>query len=242
MNRQKSLQKRVRAKFRCPQALSNLISASNYVSLEAVQSSLDAWSKFVADDFVNFLNGARHEIGINVRKMLDECVADVPEETKRKWIDPEVKSIKRLSPTLPDEEFEPLAILHILTGWHRNLRYDSHVLRRIALHFECLREAGEGDEVVNPPNTSGKKPTLVGMLLGLGPSGLDADMNGVDCDRIRICKICDRIFWANRSDSVTDSSACLNILRQRRFNENKRQQVNAQRAENYKNKKKGIVK
>ncbi|HEV2882846.1 MAG TPA: hypothetical protein VGX24_16340 [Pyrinomonadaceae bacterium] len=63
-------------------------------------------------------------------------------------------------------------------------------------------------------------------------------IKGIDPDRLRICEVCSHIFWAKRKDAETCSPNCLNVLRQRRFRQQNKEQVNARRRENYAHKKK----
>lgn len=62
-------------------------------------------------------------------------------------------------------------------------------------------------------------------------------VKGIDADRLRICEICNEIFWAKRKDSETCSKSCFNALRQRRHRERNKDEINAKRRENYKYKK-----
>lgn len=63
-------------------------------------------------------------------------------------------------------------------------------------------------------------------------------IKGIEADRLRICEVCSRIFWAKRRDAETCSPNCLNVLRQRRFRLQNKEKVNARRRENYAYKKK----
>ena len=63
-------------------------------------------------------------------------------------------------------------------------------------------------------------------------------IRGIEADRLRVCEVCNRIFWAKRKDAETCSPNCLNVLRQRRFRQQNKEQVNARRRENYAHKKK----
>jgi predicted nucleic acid-binding Zn ribbon protein len=63
-------------------------------------------------------------------------------------------------------------------------------------------------------------------------------IRGIEADRLRLCEVCDHIFWAKRKDAETCSPNCLNVLRQRRFRQQNKEQVNARRRENYAHKKK----
>jgi hypothetical protein len=42
-------------------------------------------------------------------------------------------------------------------------------------------------------------------------------IKGIDADRLRICEICSRVFWAKRKESETCSTKCFNNLRVRRY-------------------------
>lgn len=58
-------------------------------------------------------------------------------------------------------------------------------------------------------------------------------IENVDTDRIRICDVCENIFWATRFDSKTCSKQCYNTFRQRQFREKNREELNANRRSNY---------
>jgi hypothetical protein len=58
-------------------------------------------------------------------------------------------------------------------------------------------------------------------------------LNGVYLKRIRICEICNRIFWANRKDSKTCSKPCLNNYQQRQFRSKNKEEIKLKRQANY---------
>jgi predicted nucleic acid-binding Zn ribbon protein len=62
-------------------------------------------------------------------------------------------------------------------------------------------------------------------------------IKGIYIDRLRLCVICSRVFWAKRKDSETCSVSCFNTLRQRRHRDRNKEALNAKRVENYKYKK-----
>ena len=64
-------------------------------------------------------------------------------------------------------------------------------------------------------------------------------LEGLDVDRLRICEICGKIFWAVNKNSETCSKTCLNALRQRRYRAKNKESINAKRQKIYELKKKG---
>ncbi len=72
-------------------------------------------------------------------------------------------------------------------------------------------------------------------------------VDGIAADRLRICEICQRVFWAKRQDSKTCSPLCLNTLnvrRHRKLTDEEKAQKKAQREanKNFKAKPKNIRK
>jgi len=57
--------------------------------------------------------------------------------------------------------------------------------------------------------------------------------NKIEGYRIRLCPICSKIFWATRLDKRTCSKACGNILRQRIWQEENKDDYNKKRRGNY---------
>ena len=59
------------------------------------------------------------------------------------------------------------------------------------------------------------------------------DENDIKADRIRVCLICRKIFWASRSDMRTCQKSCANALRQQRWRERNKETYSEQRKANY---------
>jgi hypothetical protein len=53
----------------------------------------------------------------------------------------------------------------------------------------------------------------------LFPTKLLSPFLGVEAMRVRVCPLCDRIFWAGRSDQPACSKKCAHTLRTRRWRE-----------------------
>lgn len=43
--------------------------------------------------------------------------------------------------------------------------------------------------------------------------------NNIEADRIRVCKMCEKVFWASRNDMKTCNTKCANSLRQKQWRE-----------------------
>lgn len=59
-----------------------------------------------------------------------------------------------------------------------------------------------------------------------------------DGDRLRMCEICAKVFWAKYKNSVTCSKPCLNALRQRKHRQKNKEAINTKRREYYRQNKK----
>lgn len=55
----------------------------------------------------------------------------------------------------------------------------------------------------------------------------------IDADRLRICQVCNHIFWAKRSISEGCSEPCVNALYQRNLRKKNKEEINCQRRKNY---------
>jgi len=55
----------------------------------------------------------------------------------------------------------------------------------------------------------------------------------IEARRIRLCRICYKIFWANRMDKWTCNKECGNKLRQRKWQLENKEEYNEKRRENY---------
>lgn len=62
-------------------------------------------------------------------------------------------------------------------------------------------------------------------------------LNDINADRLRICEICNQIFWAKKKNSETCQKSCYNTLGQSRYRKKNREEINAKRRENYRRKK-----
>jgi len=47
-------------------------------------------------------------------------------------------------------------------------------------------------------------------------------LDGIEARRIRLCPVCEKLFWAGRVDKVGCTEECSRVLRQRRLRENRR--------------------
>jgi hypothetical protein len=90
------------------------------------------------------------------------------------------------------------------------------IIRHLAKHFEEVRKGNIPKET----STGFHIPVMVNITpqnkvsISAASEFLEA-INKTDADRLRICEICQRVFWAKREDSKTCSPRCLSALNTR---------------------------
>ncbi|MEJ7698811.1 MAG: hypothetical protein WKF71_04075 [Pyrinomonadaceae bacterium] len=114
----------------------------------------------------------------------------------------------------------------IVTNGQTVESFTAHMLQTIQLFFnnfiiiQNLAESLEENRAKNPQVelvTGFQIPVFVTrnsqnkLSVSVGSNILNT-LNGLDADRLRICKICNRVFWAKRENSKTCSSRCLNVF------------------------------
>lgn len=219
-----------RAKYTCPDRLKLLIYWANYVlpdnplpsPAELRQDADDrSWKKLEADgDYEARLNEwdkdneiiiiqeiTRSGLGRKYKELFSEIL-------KAAW--------KRLGrQNQPNLSFDELLlmpdvcgeILSIYSSWSE--QFD--ILIKIARRLEDIRTGKQKNLTLGRFRTSFTleftKDKTVGGELDLT---IYETFYGISADRLRICTICGKIFWAKREESKTCSPQCLNKLNVRR--------------------------
>lgn len=168
-----------------------------------------------------------------LKACFDRCFRDFPVEIRDMWLERSLSNAKldvehwESSRPVRDPRIYDLALVHMLDrlsqlGEHRR------TLREIAWYFEGRREekkiaqkrplrlnrSGYADEL---PVFDSHLMAADDNIISIGALGsFECSVIGADGDRIRICEICGKLFWAARKDVETNTSRCANVLRQHR--------------------------
>lgn len=225
-----------RAKFRCPDTLAEWLRLVNLVEPEY---DLPEWEDVLKRH--REANGRSHYdfCGSDIRATFDECLGPFPEEMRSAWFEEhlmlrtEAMSEAWIADGQEDGSLKSLVQHSVLCWTYSPIRDARNDLRDIARFFQARRR---GLPVDHPDFYTTQLPHLVspleadGTILRVPPSNFAAAIHGVDGDRIRLCAVCNRLFWARRKSSETDTSQCLNILHQRRHRERGKEKIDADNA------------
>lgn len=170
--------------------------------------------------------------------LFDRRVADSTEPQARATFEARVRSI---FVKVPEDR---LAILYSL-GPAAD-RYE--MMRAWYVNLYRLALAGLGDsttlitseersiQLIGPPLTAATRDGLV----TFESDGFIEAFSTVPASRIRLCKICGRVFWAARKDMKGCTKACANALRARNWRENTTAEARDVYNKARRNKRKGI--
>lgn len=239
-----------RAKYDCPPVLETLIYWANYIlpdhplpSIDDFQEiALQKWlDKWIAEGLSDSLEEDDKD---NRKKTMQELRdSEIGQKYKKLLGVMTITALESLGKEAEQFEFSDFllmpdvidAFISIYTNWNT----DFSNLTTIAREIDSMRK-GKQEKLnlgkfwipVFPNITNDKK-----LKIEPNTSLLDA-LNGIEADRLRICTICNKIFWAKNKNSETCSKTCLNALRQRRHREKNKEEINLKRRENYRLKKK----
>lgn len=251
---------RGRSKYSRPKALIELLDVANSVepglfepdvtSTEAVPHRAEivgfCW-RFVSDEDWEAFDKATAKTRVWARltelaEMLFRNVSDPI--VRNEWIDRTMEQVKECI-TFSKGPTAAITNASCEIGWF----YDDHVmpirstLFYIAEHFANVRRHGRGSEDIGGIRVASTIMFKGSIATAVDSGGVGAAIIGVDCDLIRICEVCGRLFWATRAKSKTDTKSCLNVLTQRNFRERADNLAsNERRRENYRIKKRRIAK
>lgn len=121
-----------------------------------------------------------------------------------------------------------------LVAYYRIAQASIEIMRQSATFFEKVRKG----ELPQSSSVSFHIPATIsitpqGKALAKSDLKLLNAINSIEFDRLRVCEICNQIFWANYKNSFTCSTPCLNALRQRRHRKKNKEVINAKRKANY---------
>jgi len=87
------------------------------------------------------------------------------------------------------------------------------------------------NQVITLPNAPGSHARLLSDKgkLRIETSPFLTMLNGIQADRIRICPVCEKLFWAGRLDKSACGELCAGTLRQRRLRENRQYKKRARK-------------
>ncbi len=210
----KPLEKKSRAKYDCPPELSEIIAIVNLVPLNIEMKSFNSvlsqleMEKSIRQSF----SPEKTEPEVDLRiEALKKCLHNLPEDFQKyiKSYEPILKAIQLKEYGRADGlEYGLISV------------YESFFQRwySVKVFTERIKRERDGEVV------SWEQESLYISAKILRDedrteylSGFGGLIGKFKSDRLRICKICSRVFWAKREDSETCSSRCLNAFNVRNY-------------------------
>jgi hypothetical protein len=235
----KAFQKKSRRKYDCPPQLEAFLIKMNWIE---PKKRLEEFSDVLV--LSQQENANLNELEIT-RAALKRCLEDLPVEFQN--------FVKYGVPKLPEDFLEILALStgDILTDISNQVfRYEDFRLSSLKLsRLVMLREKHNAAYAARAISEDFNSKVLLQVdengIIQVTSDSFGEAINGVNFDRIRSCKICERVFWATNVNSKACSpkhASNLRLQKSRQLNKEKRQEnrdlENEKRRDNYAYKKK----
>jgi hypothetical protein len=192
-----------------PLGLEAWIAAANAIPPDQVSSLLLLPHGGVRPLWLARTNQAEAEREQEIRELQDRTVS---------WGKAAVDYIFRsdTDPQEPGERLNELVSVHL-------------TLRNIA---KLARSRAAFNQVIALPNAPGSHARLLSDKgkLRVEISPFLTMLNGMEADRIRVCPVCEKLFWAGRLDKSACTELCSGALRQRKLRENRQYKKRTRKA------------
>jgi len=222
-------EKQSRAKYQCPDGLEPLISDANYVLdrgelpdikvfTDAIESELTSEELDDFSDSEELFDLVATEIYRFLEEKFDRLGSQLFEEVFSKFN------------YLMSGEFTDHFYINSYIETKRNI--DNLIkfaegLNELRKGIRAKHEVGHLSLLVMPAITRDNK------IAWKSNTNIRDITQGMEADRLRVCEVCNHIFWAYNKNSETCSKPCLNILRQRKYLKANKSLVNRKRRESY---------
>jgi hypothetical protein len=228
-------EKELSSKRKCPDKLNDLICRLRIIPEKAVLPDYGELRWDIASSVRDYLRefGDISSPSIEERRRFDlsesrrifnQCFLDFSEEFKENLLKTCKDRALEVYPNYDKWRLEMMAFGE--AGYYHQSLYDLNVdFRAIANFFSHLRKGSykfaNETELVTSNGESIRLPLFTIQLkregtIGKVKSEISDAFHNVDLDRIRACEICDRIFWAKRTESSTCSPKHYEALKKRR--------------------------
>ncbi|MDQ3636204.1 MAG: hypothetical protein M3405_17145 [Acidobacteriota bacterium] len=203
-------QPKSRAKYKCPDEVKELLRKVNLILFPTNMIDLE----FEIRRRTRILREKTDDnnASVAIRDVLTDCLNDLPDDfisyIKGFCYGSHIREIDINKADLKDIHLMAQAYMSFYTLHNETISY----ARRLKNERECKYQPNHWE--VFPERASGV--ILQDENGNNYVDGLVSVIHKIIPDRFRMCEICNRIFWANRKDSVNCSKKCANTLRVRR--------------------------
>jgi hypothetical protein len=222
-------EKQSRAKYQCPTNLKQLISDANYVLDRGELPEIQVFTDAIESEFTR---GELDDVS-DSEELFGLVAEDINYFLEEKF--------DRLGSQLFEEVFSKNNYLmsmetidHFYINSYIETKRNIDNLIKFAQGLNELRkgirakhEVGHLSLLAMPAITHDNK------IHWISNTNIRDITQGIEADRLRVCEVCNHIFWANNKNSETCSKPCLNILRQRKYLKANKTLVNRKRRESY---------
>jgi hypothetical protein len=231
----KPKEKQSRAKYKCSKQLETLIYITNRITDEGGLPEISFFSERVKEVFAEDLEIFSKED--YAEATTNEIIHYLLEQSEWLLLDL-FKRVRQLTgETFEYSEgyfFSSLRFSNSFTNIYAGMKNDVDIFKRLAQVFNEVRKGiREKDNLgyLNfraTPLISANNEVIIESRSPI----FDA-VHLMDADRLRICEVCNHIFWAKKKNSFGCSESCVNALYQRRLRKENKIEINRQRREKY---------
>ena len=204
--------KKIRAKYNCPPMLEELIEFVNLVPLNIEMRSAEKnFNEYKNNnEFVSYLRTLP-------KKFNDYLNESVSRLCQKQILEPS----SEYSPQLTDTHKQILEDAY-KNGVLKGLYVSFYEQRKSAMNFIAGVNRLQRGEPIGDLNNELMIMTAVDLIKIGGKvkanlTGFASVIGKFEAERLRVCEICNRLFWAKRRESKTCSAKCYNNYRQRLY-------------------------
>ncbi len=192
--------KKSRAKYQCPEELENIINKVNLVPTNVEMKKFESFEENISERKRLFLN----------------YFQTLPEDFQT-YVKEDLQNIIAVSPFLNSASLSGYKL-----GYMVGFCEGFYELRQSVIKFiERISRMKKGEQFDLKSDELRISTTInlvkIGEKFEASLTGLAKLIGHFEADRLRICEICGRIFWAKRKESKTCSAKCFNNFRQQLY-------------------------
>ncbi len=208
MRKNKSVEqttKKSRAKYQCPEGLENIIKKINLVPLTIEMRTFESVKGNVSKESISKLRG-----------IFREYFQTLPKDFQMYALGAIQSSIDKFQPE--DDSLDSAYKFGLIVGVCEGFYWLRESVVKFIERIDRIKKGEEFDPFSDALNiTTSINVIRIGEKFEASLTGFAELIGHFEADRLRICEICNRLFWAKRKESKTCSAKCFNNFRQQLY-------------------------